>query len=557
MAIALGGQLGLRPLTARILAARGALAGPAASRFLAPRLADLRPPDGIADLDRALDRLVAALARRERIGVFGDYDVDGISSAAVLTLTLRGLGGEVFPRIASRTSGYGLTAADAGRFADEGCKVLVTADCGTTDHEALALCRLRGVDAIVIDHHQIPSGESVAYALINPHRADDIFPFKGLASCGLAFYLAAALRSRLRADTANAAALFDPRSLLDLVALGTVADMVPLVDENRILVAAGLKELTTLRRPGLQALAKMAELPPGVPIRSTDVSFRLTPRLNAAGRMGEAQRALDLLLAVDEADGRRRAQELDDVNRDRQRIQEQVWREAVIAAETQIEQGAAALVLGADGWHQGVVGIIAAKLVEKYGVPAVVVGFKDGRGRGSARTLDGFNLFQALSDCRTHLTTSGGHAAAAGLSVELDRFAEFRAAFVQIAREYFRQRDGGARIPVDAVADLDELDLRAAEELERLGPFGVANAEPLIAIPGVTTRTTRVVGQKHLQLTVSSRSGAVADAIAFGMAERDPGQGAVLDLVGSLDVDTFRGYRRVRLRVKHILRADS
>lgn len=552
---ALAGALALRPLTARILLARGVSDPALAARFLDPRLANLRPPDGIADLDRALARLSDALTRGERIGVFGDYDVDGVTTAAILTLTLRALGGNVLPRVASRSSGYGLSPAVAQALADDGCRVIVTGDCGTSDHEALALCRARGVDAIVIDHHQVPAGASAAYALINPHRPDDSFAFKGLASCGVAFYLAAALRSRLRAAGVAAAEAFDPRGLLDLVALGTIADMVPLTDENRVLVSAGLRELAAWRRPGLRKLAEVAELlgKDAAP-DATDVSFRLTPRLNAAGRLGEAARALDLLLSPDDVDAARRAIELDDVNHERQRIQEFVMAEALKAAEIEREAGQPAIVVGGEGWHQGVVGIVAAKLVDRFAAPAVVVGFQDGKGRGSCRTVGGFNLHQALQACTQHLSAHGGHAAAAGMSVAIGNFAAFRVAFLAEAERHFRGVVAQPAIEVDAVATLDELGLPAAEELRRLGPFGAGNAEPLLAIPGVEVRSTRVVGKAHLQLTLSQGS-AVADAIAFGLADSDPGQGATLDVVGVAEVDTFRGYRRMRLRIKHIMKA--
>ena len=540
---ALAKEIGVRRLTARILIARGLAQAAAAARFLAPRLADMRPPAGMADLDRVVERIVLALDQRQRIGIFGDYDVDGVTTAAVLANTLRAFGADVVPRVASRRAGYGLGVADVARFADDGCAVLITGDCGTSDALALAAGRQRGMDVMVIDHHQIPSGETEAFALINPHRADDRFPFKGLASCGVAFYLAAALRSRLR----DRGATFDPRDLLDLVALGSVADMVPLVEENRILVSAGLRVLTTRKRPGIAALCEAANISEG-PLDAGDISFRLAPRLNAAGRLGEAQLALDVLLAGSIDEARRLTAELDERNRERQRIQETVWASAVEIAE--LHSGDAALVLGADGWHPGVVGIIAAKLVEKYARPVVVIGFENGQGRGSARTTSGFNLYQALFQCRSHLTRFGGHAAAAGMSLAQDRLDDFRRSFVAEAARAL-QGSQAMSIAVDAIIDLGDCDVAMAEDLGRLAPFGAANAEPLLAFAGVTAQATRRVGQGHLQLTLAHR-GSMSDAIAFGMADRDPGSGASLDVVATAELDTFRGARRTRLRIRHL-----
>jgi len=546
-------ELHLRPLTATVLAARGLCEPEAAGRFLAPRLADLRPPDGIADLDRALDRLVPAVTAGQRIGVFGDYDVDGVTTAAVLTTMLRAFGAQVVARVAHRSSGYGLSPADATHFLDQGCTLVVTGDCGTTDGEAIVLCRARGVDVIVIDHHHVPSGPSAAYALLNPHRSDDKFPFKGLASCGVAFYLAAALRTRLRGQGHPAAEAYDPREVLDLVALGTVADMVPLREENRILASIGLRDLAEFRRPGLRALSEIAGVEHGS-VLTSDVSYRLAPRLNAAGRLGDAQVALDLLLASDAAEASRLAGELDDMNRQRQRIQDQIWTEAVRAAEEFPND--AALVLGAEGWHQGVVGIVAAKLVDKFRKPVVVVGFKEGSGRGSARTIGGLDLYESLAACQEHLTVFGGHAAAAGLGLSAAQMEAFRASFVAQAQRYFDGRPEDSALEVDAVADLADLDLYQVEELERLAPFGAGNSEPLFALPGVVALSTRVVGASHLQITLACGA-AVSHAIAFGMANRDPGQGAQLDIIGTAEVDSFRGNRRPRVRVKQILRRTS
>ena len=546
-------ELHLRPLTARVLIARGFTDPNTVARFLSPRLADLRPPDGIADLDRALDRLVPAVTTGETVGVFGDYDVDGITTAAVLTTAFRGFGANVKARVARRSSGYGLSPGDAAQFCDEGCTLVVTGDCGTSDSEAIQLCRGRGVDVIVIDHHHVPEGPSSANALLNPHRPDDQFPFKGLASCGVAFYLAAALRTRLRALGFAVADRFEPREVLDLVAMGTIADMVPLRDENRILTAIGLRELAAFRRPGLRALAELAGVERGS-VMPSDVSYRLAPRMNAAGRLGDAQVALDLLLAPDESTAARLASELDDMNRQRQKIQDRMWNEAVRAAEEFPND--AALVLGAEGWHQGVVGIVAAKLVERFHKPVVVVGFKDGAGRGSARTVGGLDLYQSLEACQEHLDVFGGHAAAAGLGLSAAQLEAFRASFVAQAQRHFENNAEDTTLEVDAEVDLADLNLAQAEELERLSPFGAGNSEPLFAFPSVVARSPRVIGTSHLQITLA-RGTATGHAIAFGMADRNPGDGAQIDVIGTAEVDNYRGSRRPRVRVKHLLRRTS
>jgi single-stranded-DNA-specific exonuclease len=549
----LAASLGVRGLTARILALRGCLTDQAARRFLSPRLTDLRPPEGMADLNIAIERIVQAVRKGEKVAVFGDYDVDGLTTAAILALTLRALGLDVVARMAKRSSGYGFSPGDATAFMAQGCSLVLTGDCGTADHEAIELCRAAAIDVIVIDHHHVPKGETRVFALLNSHRPDDKFCFKGLASCGVAFYLAAAVRSHLRSLGDARCDALEPRAWLDLVALGTIADLVPLTDENRVLVTAGLRELSALRRPGVAALAEIASLT-GEEIGTTDVSSRLAPRLNAAGRLGDAQLALDLLLAGDREAAKRLAADLDDLNRRRQAVQERIWSEAVVAAQE--FQGEPALVLGAEGWHQGVVGVVAAKLVEKYRRPTVVVGFEQGRGKGSARTHGGFDLCQGLASCREHLTLFGGHPAAAGVSLDQANLGSFRAAFVAAARRHFESVPRDDCIEVDAVAKLSELDLRQAEELMRLAPFGSANAEPLIAIPGVMVRSTRVVGASHLQLVLEDGN-TVADAIAFGMADRDPGQGACIDVIGMAEVDRYRGQRKIRLRLRHLLRRLS
>ena len=543
LAESLAARLKLRPTVARILVARGFLTVEAIGKFLGPRLGELRPPAGMADLDVVLTRIQAALSERQKVGVFGDYDVDGVTSAAVLTLGLRAFGAEVVPRVAARQSGYGLPPETVDAFADAGCRLIVTGDCGTSDVAALRRARERGLDVVVIDHHQVPSGDRLAFGMINPHQPEDRFPFKGLASCGIAFYLMAALRSRLSTTT------FDPRELLDLVAIGTIGDLVPLVDENRILVAAGLKVLSARRRPGIRALASLAHLE-DAPLTAEDVSFRMAPRLNAAGRLGDAQLALDLLLAPNDAEASRLAAQIDDVNRERQRIQEQVWLEATVEAERWAD--APAIVVGGQGWHHGVVGIIAARLVDRFGKPAIVVGFDGDSGRGSARTTGGLNLYESLASTSAHLLRFGGHAGAAGLSVAVERFAPFRDDFLAEVGRRTASRSAPV-LEVDALVELEDVNVSFAEELQRLGPYGAGNREPLLALRGLVTEETRVLGKGHLHLAVTTDGGR-GEAIAFNMAEHDPGRGATIDLLACLEVDTFRGARRSRLRVRHLWR---
>ncbi|MDX2020670.1 MAG: single-stranded-DNA-specific exonuclease RecJ [Deltaproteobacteria bacterium] len=557
-ASALAQALGVRPLTARLLVRRGVLQADHGHRFLQPKLAELRAPAGIADLQSGIDRMAHALETGQLIGVFGDYDVDGVTSAAVLTSALRALGARVLPRCASRHAGYGFGLAAAEAFLAAGCAFVITADCGTSDHKSIAFLKEKGIDVMVIDHHQVPEGKSAAVALINPHRGDDRFEFKGLASCGLAFYLMAALRSHLRSKNHAAAAAWDPRELLDLVAMGTIADVMPLTDENRVLVSAGLKTLSARTRPGVAALFNVAGLQDPRPVTATDIGFRLAPRLNAAGRLGDAQLALDLLLAVDPAEAERLALLLDEQNRQRQQIQETVLSSALAQVESMIAAGGGrvpwAIVVGDEGWHHGVVGIVAAKLVDKYARPTIVVGFHEGKGRGSARTVAGFNLYQALAASAPHLEVYGGHAAAAGMTVLRDRFEAFRQSFTAHAEQWFGLRPPHSAVEVDAVVSLSELDLACAEELARLGPFGAANSEPILAFENVTIANARVVSGTHLQLTLG-QNGAMAEAMGFNMADVAPVAGQVMDVVACFEINDFRGTRRPRLRVKHLLSA--
>jgi single-stranded-DNA-specific exonuclease len=544
-------ELRVRPATARCLVARGQEDAARAARFLDPRLGDLRPPVGMAGFPRAVDRLVAAVRAGQRIGIFGDYDVDGVTTTALLTSFLRQVGADVCPRVARRDAGYGFGEGDAEWFASRGCALVVTVDCGTSDRPAILACRARDIDVIVVDHHQVPDGtEHPALSLLNPHRPDSSYPFRGLASVGLGFFLAAALRTALRAAGWFAArAEPDPRRLLDLVAVGTVADLAPLTDENRVLVAHGLRELSERRRPGLAALLARAGVEGDRPIDERDIGWKLGPRLNAPGRLGDARPALELLLAADEREAADRADVLEQANEQRRAITGTMIEEALADAA---DLDDAAIVVARAGWHPGVAGIVAAKLVDRFGRPAAVIAIDaaSGEGRGSVRSVGGFDLVAALASCREHLIRFGGHAAAAGLTVAQDQIEPLRHRFAAEAA-----RAGvapPAPLEVDAVVPLGDVDPSLAAELARLAPFGMGNDEPLVAAPETRVRQTRRVGEdgSHLRLTLEcSRYATSHQAIAFRMGERDPGVGATLDIAYCPALSQWRGQTRLELKV--------
>jgi single-stranded-DNA-specific exonuclease len=545
---ALARALSVSPVTAQLLLNRGFDEPERARRFFAPRLAELRRPDGdapMAGFAIAVERLARAVGAGETVGVFGDYDVDGVTSCALLATFLRDAGGRVVPRVARRSSGYGFGVGDAALFADAGCAVVVTCDCGTSDHDALAAARARGLDVIVVDHHQVPDRDPEALALLNPHQPSCRFPFKGLASVGVAFYLAAALRTRLRAQ--GRTTLPDPRALVDLVAVGTIADLAPLTDENRILVHHGLHRLRENPRPGLRALIRFAGLDDGVQ-HAADVGLRLSPRLNAPGRLGDAQPALDLLLAEDDAVAETRAAACEAANLERRAVQERVLVEALAQAESQPD---GVIVVAGQGWHPGVVGIVAAKLVDRFARPALVIALDGDVGRGSARTVANFHLHQALRGSEDLLVRYGGHAAAAGLTVETRHLGELQRRLSAAARVAFGDAPPDGALDVDIEVALDAVDELLAEEVRRMEPFGVGNPEPVLVARGVTLERARVVGENHLQVTL--RDGLHArDGIGFWFADRDPGSGSRVRAAFVPEVDTFRGVRRVRVRLRDL-----
>jgi len=506
--------LGVPTVVAAVLANRN-LADPDAARaFLAPDLSQLHPPEADPALLKAAERLADAARDREPIVIYGDYDADGITASAILWHALRLADANVRVYIPHRLEeGYGLNREAVERLAAEGAKVLVTVDCGITSAAEVAAARGLGMDVIITDHHE-PDPDRVPEALVvvDPKLPDSPYPFRELSGAGLALKLAWALGQRL----SRRERVSDPfREFLiaatGLAALGTIADVVPLVGENHVLASFGLGALSVSRYPGIRALLAVA----GLEEKRLDaghVGFMLAPRLNAAGRMGSAAEAVELLTTAGPEAALTIAQGLDRLNRQRQETEKQIFDQAeALLAEAHKPERDAAIVLAAEGWHAGVIGIVASRLVEKYWRPTVLIALDGPDAQGSGRSIPPFNLFKGIAACAKHLRRFGGHAMAAGLQLAAGDVPAFREAFLAHAAERLAPEELAPHLTVDAEAGLADFDLATAQTLERLGPFGSGNPRPVFAakrlrIVGAAKRLGRSGKHVELHLTEAGRA---------------------------------------------------
>jgi single-stranded-DNA-specific exonuclease len=535
-------SLGLSRTVARWLQQRGHAAADAA-RFLAPRLSDLTQPDGMIGRKAAAERLAAAIRGHEPIAVFGDYDCDGITATAILTEVIERLGGHVTPLLANRFGGgYGVSADAVARILATQPRVLVTCDCGSSDHATLEQVRDAGVDIVVVDHHLVPDRPLPALAFLNPHRPECGFAFKGLASCGLVLSVAAALRKELNVE-------LDVRAWLDLVAIGTIADVAPLVGDNRALVRHGLLALQSAKRPGIAALLEIAKIDREKTITGRDVAFRLAPHLNAPGRLGAPDLALSLLLAKDLDSARAVASQILALSTERRARQEVM----VSEAEAQIAEAgfaeASAIVVGHASWSHGIVGIAAGRIADKYQRPVAVLAVEGKHARGSVRGPKGARLHDAISLTSDLLVRFGGHQAALGVELEVSRLEEFRARFCaavdQCAAPTVPEVQSLALVegddPVQVLADLD-----------RLEPCGEGNPRPLLAFSGSVTQARSVSGG-HLKLEVLT-GGKKLGGFGVNLGDRAPTLlGATVTLFGDLRHNTFPGAAPVEVFVERIV----
>jgi single-stranded-DNA-specific exonuclease len=559
----LSSQLKISPLLAQYLLNRGFSEPSAIEKFLQPRLKNLADPFLLPNMDIAIERLFRAREQGEALVIFGDYDVDGVTSTALLLEVLRPLGWRVDFYLPNRMDeGYGLSADGV-----ENClkkfptTLLLAVDCGSTAVETIASLRSRGVDTIVLDHHQVSNPAPAAVALVNPQlqssagvspapdRRDTCPAFTELCSAGLAFKLAHALVKRGRETGLPGAAEFDLRPLLDLVALGTIADIVPLIGENRILVSAGLERLNKTQRPGLVALKKVAQSPDK--LGAYEVGFQLAPRLNAAGRLETAEDALRLLLAKDLAEATPLAQNLDSRNRERQKIERGIVEEVSGVVRSKFNpQTDFVIVEGQLLWHIGVVGIVASRVLQEFYRPTIIIGGEGGEWRGSGRSIAGFDLAAALRECDDLLLRHGGHAMAAGLSIAPDKIDLLRQRLNEIARRRLRPEDLQPPLRLDAEVGLDEMNFDLLAELDRLKPTGQGNPAVQFCARNLShQRPLQRIGaeKRHVKMWVTDGM-ATHEAVWWNGGEKSLPVGK-FDLAFAPQVNEFNGNRTVQLKV--------
>jgi single-stranded-DNA-specific exonuclease len=543
------GERAILPLTAAILAGRGIVDPDAMDSFLSPSLAEMLDPSRMKGMAAAVERLMQARDRGEKICVYGDYDVDGITATTLLVSFLRQTGFACDYFIPNRfDDGYGLNSEALERILDSGATLILSVDCGITAVEEALFCRRHGADLIIVDHHAPKETLPDACAVLNPLQPGCDYSFKSLAGVGVAFNLLVALRAALRDQGAFGNGP-DLRHWLDLVALGTIADVVPLTGQNRIYVTHGLRLLADPVKPGLQALKRVAGV--GGAVSSGQVGFRLAPRLNAAGRMESAVPGVELLLETDPLHCLSIAGELDTANAERQAIERSILQEAI----SLVEQGGdyparRSIVLASPSWHQGVVGIVASRLVERFHRPTILIAIDDhGQGKGSGRSIPGFHLLEALKVCSPLLERFGGHRHAVGISLSAERVGEFRAAFEAEALRLLGDGELMPRLDIDAEAEPRDVTQELALELKRLEPFGMGNPEPVLLMRSLSVLEQRVVGEDHLRLRLS-RDGHTFNAIAFRMASRIVP--ATIDIAFFPEMNQWNGNSTLQLRVKDL-----
>ena len=560
-ALAIAQRHQIHDVVARVMAGRG-VGVDEAPGFLVPSLKALMPdPSVLTDMDRAAERIADAVMARERIAIFGDYDVDGASSAALLARFFRHQGRDAIVYIPDRLfEGYGPNVEALRTLAGQGARLVVTVDCGSTSFEALAEARTLGVDVVVIDHHELGAERPPAVAMVNPNRQDDLSGLGHLAAVGVTYMVVIAVNRLLRTRGWYGPDRPVPDLLqwLDLVAIGTVCDVVPLVGLNRAFVSKGLLTLARRGNRGIAALADVARL--GAPVTPYHLGFVIGPRINAGGRIGDAALGARLLASEDPSECARIATELDRLNGERQTMEAAMLEEAMAEADAEIGtgEGPAVLVTANRGWHPGVVGLIASRLKDRFQRPAIAIALSAlGVGTGSGRSVVGVDLGLAVRSAVEQgiLVKGGGHAMAAGLTIEQARLGDLRAFLEQGLAERVKVATDSHALPIDAALTARGANLALIESVDRAGPFGAGNSEPIYVFPSHRIDYADTVGNGHVRLTLAASDGATIKAVAFRSAGSPLGEallaarGRNLHIAGALSIDHYQGRRLPSLRV--------
>ncbi|MGD8428075.1 MAG: single-stranded-DNA-specific exonuclease RecJ [Balneolaceae bacterium] len=545
-------QLGVSRKIAHLLSLRGIDSYEKAKSFFRPDLSQLHDPFLMKDMDKATDRLAAAIRGRQKILIYGDYDVDGTTSTAILYIFLKEFGVDIDFYIPHRfKEGYGINPEGIQYAEDINADLIVSVDCGITAINEVKEAKAKGIDTIICDHHNVGDSIPEAVAVLDPKRQDCDYPFDGLSGAGVGFKLVQGTIKKLGLSDKLA------YKLLDLVAISIASDIVPIEDENRVLMRAGLKQINTKPRAGIKALLDLINLEVGS-IRTSNIVFSIGPRINAAGRMGDATKAVYLLIAETEAEAKSRAHELESINIARRDKDTQTMEEAKAMVDEQYNlDKISSMVLHQPDWHLGVIGIVASRLVDTYGRPAIMLSTVDGKIKGSARSIDGFNIYEAFKQCEDLLEQYGGHEYAAGLTIQKENLEEFRRRIDEIAAENLTSEDFKPELRIDCDLDLSDLDMRFWKLLTQFEPFGPGNLRPIfvsrdVRVVGVPT----IVGKGHLKMKVAQNGSGTFDVIGFNMHEYLPtirnGSDKKLNIAYSLEENNWNGRRTIQIRLRDV-----
>ncbi len=537
---------------ANVMVARSLTDLPETKEFFSPNVSQLHDPFLMKGMDQAVARIIQNIESEIPIFVFGDYDVDGTTAASLLYVGLTNLGAMVKTYIPNREKeGYGVSELGIDKAGKFGSNLLITCDCGINAINRVNYANEKGIDVIITDHHIPGDILPKAFSILNPKQVDCPYPFKGLCGGGVALKLLSGLVKKMGYS-------FDLiMDLMDLAALGTSSDLVPMKDENRVIVYFGLETLRTTRRPGLRELLKVAKVDLERDLTVTKVVFHVAPRINAAGRLGDANRSVELMTTTDTDRARKLALELNQENKSRQAIQQSVVDDALLLVNSQVDlENDKAIVLGSRSWHQGVVGIAASKLKEKFNRPTVIISFdEEGNGKGSARSLKGLDLYDALTETKAHLENYGGHAMAAGLAIHESKFNIFRQVFLIYADSVLNEDDLEPKLYLDAEIYLSDLNQRFMDFMKKLGPFGPGNMRPKFAVTNAeVVGNPKVIGNgDHIRFQIKQKQSAI-DVIGFGLANhyQDLIIGQPIDIAFVVETNVWKGRETIQLNARDI-----